>query len=61
MLRWLLVGTLIYGIGTGLKNEWIVINWSQFLHEVGFTSVDPEKPIDWFEFILERFETESNE
>jgi len=51
MLRWLLLGFLFYGIGVGLHDGWLVVKWSQFFHEIGFTSVDPEKPLKWSEFI----------
>ena len=60
MIRWFLVGLLIYGIGTGLKNGWLIVKWSQLLHEVGFTSVDPDRPVDWSEFIIDRFRKDSS-
>tara|TARA_Y100001968_G_C19420082_1_gene751277 strand:+ start:1830 stop:1982 length:153 start_codon:yes stop_codon:yes gene_type:complete len=49
---------MLYSIGIGLRNGWLVVKWSQLLHEVGFTNVDPKKPLDWQEFILERFESD---
>ncbi|WP_320673736.1 4-hydroxythreonine-4-phosphate dehydrogenase [Prochlorococcus sp. MIT 1341] len=52
MLRWLFIGLLLFGFGRGLQNGWIVVKWSQFFHEVGFTDVDPNKPMNWSEFIL---------
>ena len=53
-MRWFLAGLLIYGLGTGFQNGWIIVRWSQLFHDVGFTSVDPDLPIDWSDFILER-------
>ncbi len=43
-----------------MREGWLVIKWSQLLHEVGFTSVDPNKPIDWSEFILDWTEGEKS-
>ncbi len=60
MLRWLLFGLLLYGTGVGLRSGWIEVHWSQMFHEVGFADVDPEKPMNWSEFILERFDVESS-
>ena len=54
MLRWFLAGLVIYGIGTGFKSGWLVVKWSQLFHEVGFTSVDPEQPMNWEDFIFNR-------
>ena len=58
MLRLLFICFMLYSIGIGLRNGWLVVKWSQLLHEVGFTNVDPKKPLDWQEFILERFESD---
>ena len=58
MFRWLLIGVLIYGIGTGLKDGWLVVKWSQFFHDAGFTSVDPNEPMDWNKFIMDRFKSD---
>tara|TARA_B100000700_G_C14876506_1_gene775926 strand:- start:38 stop:229 length:192 start_codon:yes stop_codon:yes gene_type:complete len=60
MLRLLLLGFLIYSIGTGLNQGWLVVKWSLLLHNIGFTSLDPEKPMKWKEFILDRIDTEKS-
>tara|TARA_Y100001968_G_C19327320_1_gene702421 strand:+ start:973 stop:1158 length:186 start_codon:yes stop_codon:yes gene_type:complete len=60
MLRLLLLGFLIFGFSTGLKDGWLVIKWSQLLHQVGFESVDPQKPMNWSEFILDRLPNEQD-
>lgn len=28
MIRWLLVGSLLFGLGTGLRRGWIEVNWA---------------------------------
>jgi len=52
MLRWLFLGLLLFGIGTGIRDGWLIVKWSQLLHNVGFTEVDPEKPMNWNKFIF---------
>jgi hypothetical protein len=29
MIRWLLLGLLLYGLGTGLQRDWIRLNWTK--------------------------------
>ncbi len=36
----------------GLRDGWLVIRWSVLLHDIGFTQVDPEKPINWPNIII---------
>ena len=54
MLRLIIIVFLIYGIGTGLRDGWIVVKWSQFLNEMGITASDPDKPLNWSNFIFDR-------
>ena len=35
MLRLLLLGCLLVGLASGLRNGWIELNWSRFLEDVG--------------------------
>jgi hypothetical protein len=58
MMRWLLLGLLFFGLGTGLRNGWLVVHWSQLLHDAGLTFIDPEKPFNWNEFIVDGPEQE---
>ena len=57
-LRLLFLLLLVYGIGTGLIDGWLIIKWSQLLHDVGFTEVDRDKPINWNDFVIKRLEKE---
>ena len=52
---------MLYGIGTGLKDGWLVMKWSHFLHNIGFTSIDPKKPLNVTEFIIEQIDTNSQD
>jgi len=47
MLRTLFLGFLVFALGAGFKNGWLVVKWSKFFNDVGVTHVDPEKPINW--------------
>ena len=51
MLRTLFLGLLLFALAAGLRNGWMVVKWSQFFHDVGFTYIDPDKPINWSELI----------
>jgi len=61
MLRLLFLILLVYGIGTGMRDGWLTIKWSQLLHDVGFTEVDRDKPMDWNDFILKRLLKDKDE
>ena len=45
MLRLLVIGLLIYGLGTALRKGWLEVQWSRFLHDAGLTFIDPERPL----------------
>ncbi|WP_269622086.1 4-hydroxythreonine-4-phosphate dehydrogenase [Prochlorococcus marinus] len=62
MLRFLFLGLVIYGIAIGLRDGWLIVKWSQLFYNVGFSQVDPEKPMNWSEFIIDRLtENESKQ
>ena len=31
MIRWLLIGSMFFGLGTGLQRGWISIDWCRFM------------------------------
>ena len=35
MLRWLILGLLIYGLGTAFKNGWLEVQWQQLFEDAG--------------------------
>jgi hypothetical protein len=42
MLRWLLLGGLVLGFGTGLSKGWIELRWGRLLGDLGLPYVaDP--------------------
>ena len=56
MLRLLALIILVYGMALGLHDGWLVVRWSLLLHNIGFTQVEPDKPINWPEFIFNSFQ-----
>lgn len=44
---------------TGLKDGWLIIKWSRFFHSIGFTQVDPDKPMKWSDFIINQLGKDS--
>ena len=59
MFRSLLLGFLIYGMVIGLRDGWLVVKWGRFFHSIGFTKVDPNKPMNWQEFIINNLDRDS--
>nr|WP_170953814.1 MULTISPECIES: 4-hydroxythreonine-4-phosphate dehydrogenase [unclassified Synechococcus] len=45
MLRWLLLGLLIYGLGTAFKNGWLEVQWQQLFEDAGLGFDDSEQPL----------------
>lgn len=52
MLRWLLLGLLLYGLVTALRKGWLEVQWQRLLDDAGFTVVDPDKPLELHELPL---------
>ncbi len=44
-MRWLLLGLLLYGLGTAFRKGWLEVQWQRLLDDVGLQGIDPEKPI----------------
>ena len=45
MLRWLLLGLLLYGLGTALLKGWIEVQWQRLLDDAGLTETDSDNPL----------------
>ena len=52
MLRLLVIGLLLYGLGTALREGWLEVQWSRFLHDAGLTFIDPDRPMQLHEMPL---------
>ena len=47
-------------MATGFRDGWLVVKWSQLFHNIGFTQVDPNKPINWSELLINSLEKNSS-
>ena len=45
MIRWLIVGSLVTGIGMGLHQGWIEIHWGRFFRSAGLEFLYQADPI----------------
>ena len=50
-MRLLILIFIMIGFSQGLNKNWIILNWSQFFHDIGFERVDPQKEIEWNQVI----------
>ena len=42
-----------FNLSKGLSNGWLVINWSKFFYDIGFTSIDGNYSLNLSEFFKE--------
>ena len=53
MLRLFLLGLLLVGLATGLRNQWLTVNWNKMLGDMGLPVADTEEdPIDFNRLII---------
>ena len=52
MLRLLLLGLLLVGIATGLRQQWLVIDWARMLNDLGMPFAVDDEPIDFNRLIM---------
>lgn len=45
MIRWLLLGLLLWGLGTGLQRDWIRLNWTKLGEDLHLPFSDQLKSI----------------
>jgi hypothetical protein len=43
MIRWLVIGLLLFGLTTGVRRGWLQVRWGLMLHELGVPFV-PKPP-----------------
>ena len=49
MLRWLILGLLIYGLGTAFKNGWLEVQWQQLFEDAGLDLGEQKQPLRLYE------------
>jgi hypothetical protein len=48
MLRWLIVGSLLVGLGVGFRNGWIQVKWEKMAADTNLPFLaDPGQPLRW--------------
>ncbi|MEB3246491.1 MAG: hypothetical protein VKJ63_01355 [Synechococcus sp.] len=52
MLRLLLLGLLLVGIATGLRQQWLVIDWARMLNDLGMPFAEDDEPVDFNRVIM---------
>lgn len=52
MLRLLLLGLLLVGIATGLRQQWLVLDWTRMLNDLGMPFAEDGEPIDFNRLIM---------
>jgi len=52
LLRLLLLGLLLVGIATGLRQQWLVLDWTRMLNDFGMPFVEDGEPIDFNRLIM---------
>ena len=53
MLRLLLLGCLLVGLASGLRNGWIELHFSRFLEDVGFPVPKEGEGFDFNRWLIE--------
>ncbi len=52
MLRLLLLGLLLVGIATGLRQQWLVIDWARITNDLGMPFAEDDEPVDFNRLIM---------
>ena len=52
VVRWLLVGSLLFGMGMGLRNGWIVLNVEKLSQDLNMPFLNDPEPFKAFEEFL---------
>ena len=61
MLRLLLLGLLLLGLATGLRYQWLELNWARFLEDVGLPVPDSGDGFDFNRWLIGEPESEGHD
>ena len=61
MLRLLLLGLLLLGLATGLRYQWLELNWARFLEDVGLPVPDAGDGFDFNRWLIGEPESEGHD
>ena len=52
MLRLFLLGLVLVGLAAGLQRQWLVIDWTRLLTDLGVNVSEGDQPIDFHHLII---------
>ena len=52
MLRLFLLGLVLVGLAAGLQRQWLVIDWTRLLTDLGVNVSEGDQPIDFHQLII---------
>ena len=52
MLRLLLLGLMLVGLATGLRQQWLLIDWLKLTDDLGLPAPEDLEPIDFNRVII---------
>ena len=52
MLRLFLLGLVLVGLATGLQRQWLVVDWSRIVDDLGLTLSDGDQPVHFNQLII---------
>ena len=52
VLRLFLLGLLLIGLATGVRNQWFQVNLDRLLEDIGLQGVGGEKPFDFNQWLI---------
>ena len=52
MLRLFLLGLVLVGLAAGLQRQWLVVDWSRIVDDLGLTLSDGDQPVDFNQLII---------
>ena len=44
MIRWFMIGLMLFGLTTGVRRGWLQVRWGLMLHELGVPFVSAPPP-----------------
>tara|TARA_B100001173_G_scaffold72428_1_gene61573 strand:+ start:2154 stop:2318 length:165 start_codon:yes stop_codon:yes gene_type:complete len=52
LLRLFLLGLVLVCLAAGLQRQWLVVDWSRIVDDVGLTLLDDDQPVDFNKLII---------
>ena len=52
VLRLLLLGLLLVGLATGVRQQWLQIHWDRLLNDLGAGGVGDDEPFDFNQWLI---------